>query len=210
MQAGEQSSNANLPPDEMDFSELMRLARSGDAQALDRICRHYEPIVRVTARVLLGPALRSHFDSIDLVQSVHRSLLIGLRDQKFDITSPEKLVALANAMVQRKIGRNWRKASRQKRLEFGNSDSSSVEQSLCSLYSAEVPPEQAAANNDAIGELCRHLSSEERRMLELRMEGHNSNEVAAILDMHPVAIRVRWTRIRKRLEEAGITPDWFS
>jgi hypothetical protein len=29
------------------------------------------------------------------------------------------------------------------------------------------------------------------------------------MGVHPVAIRVRWTRLRKRLESIGITPEWF-
>jgi RNA polymerase sigma-70 factor (ECF subfamily) len=210
LQVNENLSDSGLPPGEKEFRELMTLAQSGDAEALNRICKHYEPIVRVTARVLLGPALRPHFDSIDLVQSVHRSLLVGLRDRKFDISSPEKLVALANAMVQRKVGRKWRKACRQKRPESAASDLSSVEQTLLSLLSPEALPEKAAEFNDAVAQLCRHLSADERRMLELRLEGYNATEVASILGMHPVAIRVRWTRLRKRLEDAGITPEWLS
>ena len=86
-----------------DFATLLKRAAAQDAAAQAQLCQHYEPKVRIVARVLLGPALRSHFDSMDLVQSVHRSLLVGLRHEKFDISTPEKLIALASTIVRRKV-----------------------------------------------------------------------------------------------------------
>ena len=65
--------------------------------------RQYEPEVRIVARVLLGPALRPHLDSIDLVQSVHRSLLVGLRQNKLEIGGLEQLIGLVLTMLRRKV-----------------------------------------------------------------------------------------------------------
>ena len=63
---------------------------------------------RIVAHFLLSRDLRPYLDSLDLVQSVHKSLLLGLRSDKFDISNPEKLVALALTMVRRKAARHWR------------------------------------------------------------------------------------------------------
>ena len=60
------------------FGPLLERTRQGDKEALAEIARTYESEVRIMARVRLGPALRPYLDSMDLVQSVHRSLLIGL------------------------------------------------------------------------------------------------------------------------------------
>ncbi len=68
----------------------MARATSGDIEAQSDICQQYERQVRIVARVLLGNALRPHLDSMDLMQSVHKSLLMGLRDNRFDISTPEK------------------------------------------------------------------------------------------------------------------------
>src|SRR6516165_6904338 len=100
-----------------DFTGLLARARDGDPEALAELVRQYEPEVRIVARVLLGPALRPYLDSLDLVQSVHRSLLLGLRHGKVDVSSPERLVALATTMVRRKIARQWRRLQRQKRVD---------------------------------------------------------------------------------------------
>ncbi len=74
------------------FSVLVDHARSGDERALAELAGQYEAEVRIAARVLLGPLLRPHVDSMDLVQSIHRNLLIGLRNNKFEFTRPEQLL----------------------------------------------------------------------------------------------------------------------
>src|SRR5258708_34778369 len=99
------------------FAELLQRARAGDQSALAEVARRYEPEVRIVAHFLLGRGLRPHLDSLDLVQSVHKSLLRGLRNDKFDIASPEKLVALALTMVRRKAARYWRRCKRQQHLD---------------------------------------------------------------------------------------------
>ncbi|MEQ1828910.1 MAG: ECF-type sigma factor [Pirellula sp.] len=91
-----------------DFDLLLLAARSGDSDALGKLVAQYEPELRIVARARLGTALRPHLDSIDLVQSVHRSLLIGLRADRFDTSSPEKLIALALTIVRRKVAKHWR------------------------------------------------------------------------------------------------------
>ena len=42
---------------------------------MEELVAAYEPEVRLVARVRLGTALRPYLDSVDLVQSVHRSVL---------------------------------------------------------------------------------------------------------------------------------------
>ena len=95
----------------------MERAANGDSDAQRQICLQYERQVIIVARVLLGPLLRPHLDTVDVMQSVHRSMLVGLRDQKFDVSSPDKLIALACTIVRRKVARGWRKHRRQVRRE---------------------------------------------------------------------------------------------
>src|SRR5262245_59052533 len=95
------------------FATLLASAARGDQTAIAAQVERYEPKVRVVARVLLGRALRTYVDSVDLVQSVHRSLILGLRNQKFRFTTPEQLIALATTLVRRKVARQWRQAQRQ-------------------------------------------------------------------------------------------------
>ena len=174
------------------------------------ICQQYERQVRIVARILLGPQLRLHLDSMDLLQSVHRSLLIGIRSEKFSIESSDKLVALACTIVRRKVARKWRTLRRQ--LKHQSSPSGNVvylTNMLSAISNPHTGPVEIAQFNDQLERLCESLHEIERKMLEMRLEGYTSGEVAERLGIHPVAIRVRWTRLRKRLQESGIFSDWL-
>jgi RNA polymerase sigma-70 factor (ECF subfamily) len=190
-----------------EFAELIEKARAGDGAALARLSEQYEPKVRIVARVLLGASLRPYLDSIDVVQSVHRSLLAGLRGGKYDLSAPENLVALAVTMLRRKVARQWRHLRRQSRLSL------SPEASPAGLLAAQaqqgLDPAREAEFRDAARRLYSRLGEAEQRIIDLRLEGHTTDEVAARLGLNPIALRVRMTRLRKRLEETGVLADWL-
>jgi RNA polymerase sigma factor (sigma-70 family) len=198
-----------MPETVDDFAALLARARQGDRPALADLAAQYESKVRLVARVLLGPALRPYLDSLDLVQSVHRSLMLGIRQDKFDISSPEKLVALALTLVRRKVARQWRHLQRQQRLGGGSGDSSNLPDLLTALGSSETDPARAAQLKDSVQHLCSGLDDSERRMLELRGQGYSTAEIAKDLGMHPIALRVRFTRLRQRLQGNGVLAEWI-
>src|SRR5438128_1374600 len=101
-----------------EFTALLARTRQGDKSAVAEVVQRYEHIIHRAARALLGPQMRPFLDSLDIVQSVHRSLLIGVRREKFEIASTSGLIALALTMVRRKIARHWRKLQHQPR--FGS------------------------------------------------------------------------------------------
>ena len=190
-----------------EFGQLLLQARMGDIVSQTRLCEEYEKQVYIVVRVLLGPQLRPHLDSMDLIQSVHRSLLAGLRDKKFEIATPENLVALACTMVRRKVARQWRKHKRQLRLATSNNESPLLSEVLQSLYGRECGPSEVAEYRCSLEKLCESLNPIERQMLERKLEGYTTGEVAEQLGMHPVAIRVRWSRLRDRLASQEIFLD---
>jgi RNA polymerase sigma factor (sigma-70 family) len=187
-----------------DFAALLARARRNDPDAQAELVRRYESKVRLVARVLLGSALRPYLDSLDLVQSVHRSLLLALRDSKFAVSSPEQLVGLATTMVRRKVARQWRRMRRQQRT--ASDDAPTL---LASLVSTEADPACAAQSNDAIRRLWDNLDGPEQRLVRLRLDGHSTAEIALELGLSPVALRVRMTRLRQRLQSAGVFDDWL-
>jgi RNA polymerase sigma-70 factor (ECF subfamily) len=198
-----------MPDGPTEFADLLALGRAGDPLALAQLAEQYEAKVRVVAHVLLGPALRPYLDSLDLVQSVHRSLMVGLRQSKYDISTPDNLIALALLMIRRKVARQWRHLQRQKRLDGRSGETNDLSMLLSSLSSPEPDPAKAAQFNDAVRRLCNSLDASERRMLDLRVQGYSSAEIAQDLGLHPIALRVRMTRLRQRLESAGVLHDWL-
>jgi RNA polymerase sigma factor (sigma-70 family) len=197
-----------MPDTAGDFATLLARARGGDREALARLSADYEPKLRMVARVLLGPALRPYLDSVDLVQSVHKSLLIGLRDQKFAFATPDDLLALALTLVRRKAARHWRRLQRQQRLSGHAADTPDLAHLLATLSRPHDDPAQAAQFRDQLAQLCANLTDAERRLLEMRLQGYSPAECAAALGLSPVAFRVRLTRLRQRLRAAGVMEDW--
>jgi RNA polymerase sigma-70 factor (ECF subfamily) len=192
-----------------EFAALLALARQGDRGALEQLARQYEPEVRIVAHFRLGPALRPYLDTMDLVQSVHRTLMLGLRQRKFDISSPEKLVALALTLVRRKVARHWRQVQREQLLSGGAADCGNLPQLLASLSSPQPDPAREAQFNEAVQRVCNSLDGEERRLIELRLQGYSTAEAARKLGLDADVLRVRLSRLRKRLRDSGELTDWL-
>jgi RNA polymerase sigma-70 factor (ECF subfamily) len=189
------------------FAALLARARQGDVAALAELARQYEPEVRIVARVLLGPALRPYLDSMDLVQSVHRSLMVGLRRGRFDLAGPEQLIALAVVIVRRKVGRHWRRHQRQRRLDAATTQGPDLAQTLTALSGSD--PARTAQLNDAIQHLCANLDGTERGVMELRMQGYSTAEIARALGLNADVLRVRLSRLRLRLRAGGVLDEWL-
>jgi RNA polymerase sigma factor (sigma-70 family) len=192
-----------------EFVVLLGQARQGDRAAAQELARKYEPEVRILARVLLGPALRPHLDSMDLVQSVHRSLLVGLRAGRFHISSPDRLIALALTMVRRKVSRQWQHLRRQQRLTDAAAPAADPLELLASLSRPSVDPASLAQYHDAVRQLWDELSASERRLIELRLEGYTTSEAARALSVDARVLRVQLSRLRQRLHDRRLLHDWL-
>lgn len=190
-----------------DFQTLLAKARTGDAAAMGALARRYEPEVRTVARLRLGPALRPYLDSVDLVQSVHRSLLMGLRDGKYEFAGPGDLIALAVTVARRKAARHWQKVKRQQR------DSGAASEGLGEIIQGISDPGEnpaaAAERRDAVDALCAQLDPIEKQLLELHLQGYKTVEIAEILGLNADVLRVKHSRLRARLRASGVVADWI-
>lgn len=198
-----------MPADADEFAALVAQARAGDAAALTELARRYEPDIRLVARLRLGAGLRPYLDSMDLVQSVHESLMRGLQQNRFELATPDQLVALALTMVRRKAARHWRRNQRQRRLETGPGDSRDLTGLLTSLSAPDSDPAAAAQFQDEVARVCTHLDPTERRVIELRLEGHTRDEIVAALAMDMNDLIACLTRVRRRLRAANILTEWL-
>jgi RNA polymerase sigma factor (sigma-70 family) len=193
-----------------DFAETLRLAAVGDPAALQKLVAEYEPKVRIVARVLLGPALRPYLDSADLAQSVHLSIVAGLRDNKFRVASPDDLIGLAVTILRRKAAKQWRHLQRQRRLSGdGSRPKDDLSGTLAALSGGGTDPAAEAQFRDQLEHLCTHLDEAERRVIDLRLDGFTPAEIADQIGVSRVALRVRLTRLRQRLTAAGVVTDWL-
>ena len=193
-----------MPDQHSSFADLLALARNGEVNAIEQIARLYENDLLIVARVHLGPALRPYLDSIDLVQSVQRSLLAGLRNDKFAVKDARSLLTLALTMLRRKVARQWRRHRRQTRIT-----DSSPTNVLASLSCRSTNPAVEAEVRDAIARLWEELDPEDKAFLELRLEGLTTVEAAQRLGKTPESLRIRLHRLRKRLEAEQVLTEWL-
>ncbi len=174
-----------------DFAALLARARHQDQTRWRLLCRatteQGAPVARGSAGT--GTA-RPYLDSVDLVQSVHRSLMLGLRPgQVRHFQSGKADGGTALTLVRRKAARKWRHLKRQQRLNGPPGDSSNLSDLLLSLHSTEADPARTAQFNDAVTHLCDNLDATEQRMMQLHVEGQSTSEIAAELGINPIALR---------------------
>jgi RNA polymerase sigma factor (sigma-70 family) len=186
-----------------DLSILLDLARTGDEGAFTILVRTYEPGLRRTAKRVLGHLLQAEVDTEDLVQSVHWSLWVGLREGKFEFDSPERLLAGARAILRGKVARLWRTIERRRRLV------SRIPGSVWSRsdFAESDQPERQISAEDQFEHLCKMMTWTERRLIELRILGYTTAEAAREMGRDTENLRVTLARLRKKLRDSGMFPE---
>jgi RNA polymerase sigma-70 factor (ECF subfamily) len=185
------------------ITELLARVRAGDEAALAELLRQYAPKIRLTAHYLLRPILRRYLDSIDVAQSVQCDLMRGLRRGSIELTDLETFLALAVTVVRRKVARHWRHLQREHLLRFGPSDGNGPSANHLAPVETPADPAQVAQQSDDFQAVWHRLDSTERRLIELRLQGYTTEEAAATMGLAANVLRVRLSRLRKRLREQG-------
>ncbi len=194
-------------PHPPDVSALMVRIRGGDEAALAELLNHYEPRLRRAARVLLGRWLRPHLDSLDLVQSVNCVLLPGLRQGKYDATSPDQLLGLALTIIRRKVANKWRHLQRQEPSAGLGAGEGHEADPLLASQSPDDDPVAIAAGNESLARVLSRLAPEDRELVELRLLGYSTAEIAERRQCSSHLLRAHLSRLRKRLRDEGISDE---
>jgi len=183
------------------FLELLARVRGGDNSAAAELVQRYERIVLRSVRSRLGKSMRSAMDSMDVMQSVHRSLLTGVKSQRIQLESPQQLIGLAVVMVQRKVARQWRKLKQFPPIGNG-AGGQGMAAALEAIASDEAAPAEMAAASDLLERLLGQLNAVDRQLVRLKLNGHSSVEAGRILGREAAFIRMRWSRLRQMLRKS--------
>jgi RNA polymerase sigma-70 factor (ECF subfamily) len=195
----------NEPQD--DFAALMARVCRDEEEALAALIALYEPAVRGAADILLGRALRSSIDPTDLVQSVHLDMILGLRRKKLAIASARHLRSLAVTLLRHKYIEHWRRHRRQARYSTELALTGGPAGGWPSTSLLAIDPARAAEYNDLVDHLYRHLRAEDRRLIGMRLQGYRTAEIADELGIDPVVVRMRLSRLRRRLRQENLPID---
>jgi len=150
-----------------DFSELLRRANAGDADARSELHARYEQLVLAVVRRRLGPVLRRRCDSIDVVQSVFEDVFRDL--PRFDDRGEKAFRHWVFLKAENKIKDLWRR-----RL---GPDGRPREDTLDTRDETRAagrpgPATEAGERDDAakLREALSKLTPEQREILALRLE----------------------------------------
>jgi RNA polymerase sigma factor (sigma-70 family) len=191
----------------LEFRRLLAEVQSGDTEALGKLVEQYESELRIVARHRLGPALRPFLDSMDLVQSVNKSLMLGLRQQRFDLRNKEDLMRLVSTILRRKVSRHWRKHRRQQRASRLGPSPELLLDFVCSISSTELDPATLAAERDQLQSILQQLDGLDLDLIRLRLDGHSTADAARLMGIDADVTRVRLSRLRKRLQSSPLLED---
>jgi RNA polymerase sigma-70 factor (ECF subfamily) len=192
---------------ERDVPELIRLARGGRSDGLERLLGLYRNYLVVLARGGLDGALRAKLDASDIAQD---ALLSAFSDfAQFRGTTEAELVAwlrkiLANRLamsVRRFRGTAARDIGRERAI-VGALDRSSA--ALGNLIPArESTPSQHARKRERgviLADALASLEPDYRDVVTLRMFRHlNWEQVASRMNRSPDAARMLWARALRKL-----------
>jgi RNA polymerase sigma-70 factor (ECF subfamily) len=182
---------------------LAQRAAAGDEQALATLLSRHLPAVRAFVRAHMGPQLRAHESSSDLVQSVCRELLT--HQERFQYPGEQQFLAWLYTTARRKISNRVRDLGRDKRdarREIGGLAESAMAE-LGAAYARVSSPSGRALRAEEIARLeaaIDRLPEEQREVVTLaHLAGLSRAEIGAQMGKTEEAVRALLHRAKARL-----------
>jgi RNA polymerase sigma-70 factor (ECF subfamily) len=185
------------------FPELMARLRAGDADAAERVFRHFTQRLIALARSRLDAAVRQKVDPEDVLQSVYRSFYRRHLEGQFDLDGWDGLWGLLARITLRKCGRqvkHFRAARRDVRREAA--DEAAPEEEADEGWEAlarEPTPPEAAQLAEAVEGLLAGLEGRDREVVSLALQGYSAAEVSARLNRPERTVYRLLARVKEQL-----------
>jgi RNA polymerase sigma factor (sigma-70 family) len=193
-----------------DAESLQWLARwqKGDQKAAAQLFERYAGRLIALARGQLSSRMAHRVDPEDVVQSVYRSFFQDSREGRFQLQRGGDLWQLLVTMTLHKLTNQVNRHAAQKRA-VSRERSFGTEDSLFGIGAprlAQQPsPVEALALADQLEQLLRTLEPPQRRIVELRLQGYNLDEIAQQVGCSFSTVRRVLDRLKKQIEEQRIS-----
>jgi RNA polymerase sigma-70 factor, ECF subfamily len=198
------------PTGKPDPQALLRLAQTGDTEALGVLLEMYRSYLRLLARVQIGRRLRGKADASDVVQDAflgaHRDFgqFRGESEGEFLAWLRQVLASVLANFVRRYQGTKRRAVRLERELAAELEQSSqALDKALIAPYHS--PSGQAERREQAVllAEALDRLSVDDRELLMMRhLEGLSFPEVAQRMGCTLDSAKKRWPRALVRLRQA--------
>ena len=186
-------------------AELVARWRQGDQQAAAELFQRHVHRLVALAQARLSAKMAQRIDPEDVVQSAYRSFFAGTRDGRYDLQRGGDLWQLLVTITLHKLQNQVRHNLAQKRA-MDQEQSIDQPRDLCEspapMLAQEPSPLEAVTLIDEVEHLMRSLDSNQRQILQLRLQGHDLREIANQTQCsHRTVCRVL-ERVRGQLEQA--------
>lgn len=189
---------------EIDDSDLLRLAGGGDREAEERLAARYTRLVRICAR----PLFLAGGDSEDLIQEGMLGLLSAIR--QYDPSMSTAFKTYAEVCIRRRLYSAVKSASRLKHLPLNDglsldyilSEESQTQLAANPEAFRRTPEEQVLARESEFElnkAFAQKLSRLEKNVLALYLDGLSYDEIAAKTGRDVKSVDNAVQRIRRKL-----------
>ena len=189
-------SSSSSPRDPSDRSLLRRIQHGHSDASTELYLRYAQRLIAVAAAET-SPELAPRVDPEDIVQSVFRTFFRRAKLGQYSVPEGEELWRLLLVIALNKIrstGAFHRAAKRDVKLTTGGRGFEHAAQSQA------APDEEALSLlRMVIDDLLRDLPEAHRRIIELRIEGHEVNEIATTVQRSKRSVERELQDFRNRL-----------
>ncbi len=161
----------------------------GEPGAADELFYRYLQRLSLLARSRLSPRLARRFDPEDVVMSAYRSFFIAADTGRFSIEQSGQLWALLTTITLRKLYRSVAHHSAEKRDLYRDCEVSSSFDLEHWATSSDPSPEEAITLADELETVLALLTTQQRRIIELRLQGEQIDDIAADVGVNEKTVR---------------------
>lgn len=186
---------------------LIERWRAGDEDAARQLFDIYVERLVALARRRISQRLSSRLDPEDIVQSVFRTFFGRVRAGQFHMEDKEDICKLLMRITVHKTLRQvafHKAAKRDPNQETVQSEHS--REMLMELLDREPTPDAAVAFVDHLENFLRMSRPQDRDILELRLQGFGTEEIAKKLDISDRSVRRVFERLRAQATLEGLNP----
>ena len=189
------------------MSDPIAAWRAGDQDAARKLVDQYLDRLVAVARRRISQRLASRVDPEDVVQSVFRTFFLRAKDGQFKIKDQDDLCKLLMRITVHKVLKQVEYHTAGKRdANLETEQGNRTLERMHELLARDPTPEAQVEFLDQLEKLLAELSPKERKILEMRMNGHSEREIAAELKVTDRTIRRLFERMRGQAEHVGFRP----
>lgn len=199
--------NANANDDADDRELIERFKAGSESAATDLFDRYCERLMAL-ARRRIGQRMAGRIDPEDVIQSAFRTFFTRVRDDKFTFQDQSDLFKVLVRLTVNKTLRqiaHHRAAKRDPGKEAGQG--STADDIFRNLTAGEPTPDVEVALIDQFEEFLSRFTPFDRKVLELKLTGHSTAEIAKELGSYDRKIRRVMVRAAEILKEEARGDD---